>query len=768
MMLLPLQLLTVAVTFVLRFQVGDAVDCPNTSATANTTKPLYLVSLVPATSRFQLAGLSGMQIAQDEINNRADLLPGYRIELLTAKIEDCYADEAGIGLSNLVKYTVSPPCRPVVAVVGLPCSSHTSLLSPVASHDGYDLIQMSIANSPIFQTQNHRFPHLWRLVGSAAMYSDAILAMMNQFHWTRVGIVYDTGSVFHYEIARYTVQSIRESSNKSIAFSIAVRGTKSYYFDAVVSQIKSKETTILVSMLSTKQLSALLSKTYHNGMVYPQYAWIHIEKSRNSFIRDLGVSFIQKYLLGHIFLWPARSLNNGENFRLVSNKTFRGFLTRYLNESKRIHKQENITGYPTITFIGSKFYDEMWAIALAVNKSLPILKQRNMSLDKYTIGQPEITAVIEEQLAKVHFQGAGGWVEFDRFQSASSPMKACWILRNGSEKLLDTFDLLNSSEFHLDLKSSDLPRDTVPRKYVYVLISFPMAILLYILTGVVIMFTTVQLILYLYYRNHKMIKATSPYLSLLMFAGCYLFCIAALQLNTFSSFLLPPTTFMTMVIVNFILVTNGISLILLTLFVKQLRLNRIFLYWTIQDLGKVWSNISLTMVILLISIIANAGLAVLITLRPPHHCNYSYKFLQQGNYTVIKMHTRIEPISNYTFICLAALYTNILLVMVFLMGISNRKIKMKNFNTSGQIYLLIAVLIITIWLAVSHVILFLVKEQEPAANVTMTLLFLVFVTACEVILFTPKVLQALVEQKFPRLLTHLQKVLSFAEQAIFA
>ena len=753
---------------VLRFQVGDAVGCPNTSTTANTTKPLYLLSLVPATSRFQLAALSGIQIARDEINNRTDLLPGYRIELLTATIEDCSSDEAGIGLSNLVKYTVSPPCRPVVAVNGLGCSSHTSLLSPVASHDGYDLIQLSSANSLIFKTQNHRFPHLWQLVGSATMYSDTILAMMDQFHWTRVGIVYDTGSVFYYETARYTVQLIRESNNKSIAFSIGVRGTKSYYFDAVVSNIKSKETTILVLMLNTKQSSALLSKTYHNGMAYPQYVWIHVKISRDNFIHDFGESFVQKYLLGHFLLYPARLLNYSENLRLVSNKTLHDFSTRYLNKSEHIHKQENITGYPPNVFIGSKFYDQVWTIALAVNKSLPILKQRNMSIDNYTIGQPEITAVIEEQLADVHFQGAGGWVEFDRYQSLSTPMKAYWILRNGSDKLLGIFDPLKSSKFHLDLKSSDLPRDTVPRKYEHVLISFPVTILLYILTGAVIMFTTVQLILYLHYRHHKIIKATSPYLSLLMFAGCYLFCIAALQLNTFSSFLLSQTTFTTMAIANFILITNGISLILITLFVKQLRLNRIFLYWTNHDLGKVWSNISLTVVILLISIIANAGLAVLIMLRPPHYSTYSYRFLQQGNYTVIKTHTRIEPISNYIFTCLAALYTNIFLAMVLLMGISNRKIKMKNFNTSGQIYLLIAVLIIMIWLDISIVILFLVKEKEPVANTTMTLLFLVFVTACEVILFTPKVLHALLEQKFPRLLTHLQKMFSFAEHAIFS
>ena len=38
---------------------------------------------------------------------------------------------------------------------------------------------------------------------------------------------------------------------------------------------------------------------------------------------------------------------------------------------------------------------------------------------------------------------------------------------------------------------------------------------------------------------------------------------------------------------------------------------------------------------------------------------------------------------------------------------------MKNFNTTGQVYLLLAVLVITIGLAISTVIIFLVREQEP-------------------------------------------------------
>ena len=132
--------------------------------------------------------LRPIMIAQEEINNRSDILPGYHIQDTI---------EVGIGLSNLVKHTVSPPCHPVVAVMGLVCSSHTSILSPVAGHKGFDLIQLSRASSPIFETQYEHFPHLWRNIGAATVYSDTVLAIMDHFNWTRVGIVYNTDSSFY-------------------------------------------------------------------------------------------------------------------------------------------------------------------------------------------------------------------------------------------------------------------------------------------------------------------------------------------------------------------------------------------------------------------------------------------------------------------------------------------------------------------------------------------------------------------------------------------
>ena len=737
---------------------GASAFCPNTAAT-NATKPLYLLVLHHGSSNTPRS-LAGLRIAQEEINSRTGLLPGYRIELIIDKLKSCYSREmsATVGLTKFVKHTVNPPCRPVVAVMGLSCSSLTSMLSPVAGHDGYDLIQLSSFNSPLLQ--NHHFPHLWRLSGSATVYSDTVLAIMDQFNWTKIGVIYNSDSALYSEIAIHLARKIKVSGNKSVPFSLGIRGTKLYYLDAVISEIISKETAVIFCLIYSSQLRALMPKIIHVGLVYPHYILIHIGKYH---IYHAARDFFARNTVGHMYLDP-RLPADSENTRLFSNETIATLKVKYAG---LLHKLYNTNDQLPAMYLSTKFYDQVWTIALAVNNSLTVLENRNISIDNYTIGQPEVTKVIEEQMANLSFQGASGWIEFQHDHSVATPMVVRWMLPNGALIHVGTYNPLNRSDFKINIRSIDLPEDTAPRVYKYILIPLPITIVLYIFTGVVVMFITVQLFLYLHYRHHQVIKATSPYLSLLMFAGCYLFTAAALQLNTYGSFLLSPKTFTVMSITNYVFITNGVSLVVVTMFVKLLRMHRIFSFWMKQDPNKLWSSFSLFIVVLLVSFIPNIVIGILIVLRPPLYSTYSNMYLQDYKIT-IEVHTRIEPISNYTFTSLISMYTCIFLALVLFMGFCNRKIKMRNFNSSGQIYLLLVVLVITICLAMSIVILFLVKEQEPVANAVLTSLFLIFATACQLILFFPKILMIALEDKSPYLLANFQSLFLVIQNAVFS
>ena len=243
-----------------------STSCPNTSTTGD-TKPLYLVTLVPF-NRF-VSVVSGALVAQDEINNRTNLLPGYHIELIIKKRESCSSNYPVTGLSNLLKYTIDPPCRPVVAVSGLVCSSQITFISSIVSRRRFDLIQLSSAN-----WQSHHFPNSWNFLGTAHAYPETIIALMDQFNWRRVALVYNRESVF---IAQNLEHMIKSSRIKSLVLSEEISGMNKRYFDRAISNIKSQGVTILVVMLSKEQDSILVTRAVEEGLLCPQYTWIHVE-----------------------------------------------------------------------------------------------------------------------------------------------------------------------------------------------------------------------------------------------------------------------------------------------------------------------------------------------------------------------------------------------------------------------------------------------------------------------------------------------------------
>ena len=727
----------------------SSISCPNITATSE-TKPLYLLLLVPFPDSQDSAGwdgglevLSGARVARDEINNRTDLLPGYHIELIVENIEACSRTEAGIGLSNLVKYTVNPPCRPVVAVTGLVCSSHTSVLSPVAGHDGFDLIQLSAANSPIFKLQNSTFPHLWHFLGSATAYSDALLAIMDQYNWKKIGVVYDLGSLFFSECMVYLEQNIKASRNKSIEVSVSVRGVKLVYFKQAISDIKSKGVAIVVVLLNPEQSSVLLSQALDNQLVYPRYTWIHYETTLQYLMNQGGTDrdTLFSAVTGHILLHTQIKLPNVSKL-LHSGVDYNTFERKYFNDLEGIKSDYNVSDINSDLTFASYMYDQIWAFALAVNDSLFIMGGRNLSIDNYTIGQPEITKIIEEQLAMLSFQGAGGLVKFDEYHSVSTPVEVIWALKNGTEKRVGLYNPVGPSDFRIYINASDLSNDTVSPIYDYAFISLTGAIILYIIIGTLIISTTLQLILYLYYRNHKIVKATSPYLSLLVFAGCYLLCTVATLKLTYGTFYVPKETFKKILWINVALALNGFGLILITLFIKLLRVYRIFSSRLKKDLGKYWSNFPLLLTIIFLTIVPNIVVLPLITI-------HLFKESTGHFVPVIHVHADLQSPDYFLIGGLIAGYITVFSFVIVYLAVHTRNIRQKNFKDTKKLNLFIFILTFTLAMTAPLYIIFLVTENEPAANATFVVGIIVILAASQFILFLPKVLPIVLSSFYP-------------------
>ena len=486
----------------------------------------------------------------------------------------------------------------MLATVGLDCSPHTALFSSSVA-GRLNVLHFSVASSPIFTTLNDRFPHLWRLHGSAVVYSDLVTAIMDQYSWTRIGIVYNTA---YMELASHLKDQIQKE-NKTVALDLDIGMEFSNKTMAVVrGLVREKGVTIIVMMLPSSHIVSLLQLVQANlesVLAYPQFAWIYLETSpadlinEDAYVEDLG-----NFTHTQIFIHAQFNLTNST---WLKNEDYKSFLESYEREFRNMRMLNSEYGLSKDLTAGRFMYDEIWALALAVNNSIPLLKDRNLSINNYTIGQPEITVVIEEQLADVRFQGASGWVEFNQYRGVSNtPVDVFWKV-NGTSRLVGVYDPLNSSHFKLDIDSNLLPSDRLPKQFA--IIGIILATFLYTIAVVIVVLTSVQLILYLHYRNHSIIKASSPYLSLFIFAGCYLLCIAAILSTTAFYNKMSLQDFNPILSIQELFAFNGLLLILIALFIKMLRVYRIFSSKMQRDIGRCWGRLPFLIITLILTIL---------------------------------------------------------------------------------------------------------------------------------------------------------------------
>lgn len=743
--LAKLLLLAVAVVHV------AAESCPST-ATAGNTKPLYLLTLVPFPDSRDGVGfdqglrlLPGAHVARDEVNNKTNLLPGYHIELIEKNAEACSLMSADDALFNLAKYGIDPVCRPMPAVIGLICSSHTIALSPIAGHSGVDLLQLAAANSPRFIFENSKFPHLWRFLGSADAYGDAMVALMDQYGWKRIGVVYAAGSDFFTGMAEYFERTVQASrGNKEVVFSYGISGTRDQVINQIIQDIKKEGVTLLFLCLDSNEIAALLCRAAAEDILYPSHLWLLASAFPDLIITSkvCDSNTLERSIEGHLLLQTPINPKNHSTL-LVSGNPFSTYALKYEAELNNVKLQYNESNLLVDLQYSSFLYDQVWAFALAVNRSLPELERRNLSIEDYTVGQSEFTAVVEEQLEKLRFQGASGYIEFDAtYHGVDALIDVLNLTTGGQQVLLGTYNpQTRSNTIRFVVNLTVYPRGEPGVEYI--VMSPVAASFLYLISVLAIVFTTIVSVLLLYLRNWPEVKSTSPYLSLFMLAGCYLLCFAAIFHITLSGILLSSVAYTVLLNIYLILAVNGISFILLTLFIKLLRIYHIF-FKVHMNFGPYWKSCFLAAVIVLLSIIPNFIIALQIGFDTPQRAErVSYVVIGTELIAMKQPHPTTMGGSFVSFVAIL-IYFVIFLGCIIYLAVRTRKIEENNFKDTKKVNLFVALLVFIFALAIPLSILLYSIHDQSAADATLICGVLVIAITCQLLLFLPKLLPVVV------------------------
>ena len=725
-----------------------AKDCPMT-ATNGSLQPLYVLVLVPFPdsrpgSGFDggLSSLPGARIARDEINNHSDILEGYHIELIEGNAEACSRLTAPDGLVNLVEYGIEAKCSPVVAIAGLICSSHTLELSQVISRGQVSLIALAAANSPIFELESNRYPHLWQFLESASVYGEAALALVAKYDWRRIGVVHSHGQTFFYHIAQY----FKERLNQSDEFSFGVDGNQKGSSLEAVKFIKEKEITVIALLVNPELAALILCTAYDEGLVYPHYIFLIFSLTHEIIIRGAhGPNCMREKLTaalrGHIATYTQHGPDNSSIILDTTGEEYIHFEAKYRQEVDRV-KSDYFKSHgvqPQLldtTVLATVLYDQLWSLALAINRSLPELERINMSLTHYTTHQQQVTHIIENHLSNLSFQGASGHVQFDSKRGVSTPVHFFVSSESGQVRRVGVYDPQNTADFHIDINSSDLPRDRLPIEYIVLPLS--LTVVAYVLSCAVALFTTVVLVLYLYYRDHKEVKATSPYLSILVFIGCYLLCMAAAVEATKVGVVLSSQSFSIIVRIRILLLVNGIGLILLTIFFNMLRIYCIFFSW-MENLGAVWKSCSLLLIILLLSVIPNLLIVTITVIQPPEIKNATFD--QTPPTVAYFIQWSIENV--YLAVLLSVYFGGFILLVLFF-ALRTRRLKYSNFKDTKKVIFFIGLLVVyfglstPLYLSLNGSVSGDVRVHVHTASLVFIAVILLTPVACLLLLYIPK------------------------------
>ena len=660
--------------------------------------------------------LPAAQLAVERINQDPTILPGYNLELTELDTGTCDQGYPSYALFQFVN-EITQEEQTLVGVVGAFCTTLAKAVALVAERSGTNLLQILVSPSTALRDRV-QYPHLFHIISSSAVYGEAVCSLMEEFGWTRVGVVSDNSMEHSYS-------ALVNVLGGNVAF---------YPFRGAPSLLRTLQRCgerIVILSVGLEEAAEILCLAYKQSLVWPQlkHTWIVYEHQVEDFFHATNTcdNDAMRGALEGVFLIQYQLSTNDSNKVIVSGQTYNGYYDDYLQRLSQVAVQYNISLNPNP--YANALHDSVWATAIALNAFLQTIKTG--TAEKMSCNNT-VLQTANNELSNVSFNGALGNVDFDNNGESKVAVNSFQI-RNGTAELYTVISDRQCNETATGLSQGM----KIPRIYNFQ--SAAITAVLLTIEAVLIILTTVILILFLYYRNAPEIKATSPYLSLIMFLGCYFLfshgVIEATSLYVIHDRVLCSSTIWILGI--------GLHLVFGSLILKMLRVYRIFTYF--GKLGKRWSDgvlfagvlaiVGAYIIFLTVLQVVGGGRngASIETLVTPEGL-FPY-------YEVVQACTPPNIIAGVVFECEVSLFNITVIVLAFL----TRKIRRQHFKDTKKVnaFLYLYFLIVYSFGPLSVVI----TNREAQ-------IYIVLVTSnstailCQVFLFLPKIL--------PPLLRHLK------------
>lgn len=386
-------------------------------------------------------------------------------------------------------------------------------------------------------------------------------------------------------------------------------------------------------------------------------------------------------------------------------------------------------------------YDSVWDLTLALNASLETLKERNLSFEDSRL-RTKITRVVDE---KLDILSTAGLVSIRRYpQTDNTIFNILQLFHLGHYQLVGYFD---SRTNNLTCNVMNTVPGLGPNiTYTYYAFPTTLTVSLSVATGILFLFTTVILLVFVYYRKEPEVKASSFRLSLCMFLGCYLITFSALAIFVGNKYTLLAEGLRRFVCNLYVYpIFIGVDLLLATLLAKSIRVWRVFTYF--GRTGKLWKDKYLLLFVGLIVLGKIVLLAIwnitdifqlrdIEMLLSSDGSNFHYMLVQQ-----CYSEHYIE------WVCVVFGYSVSICIAVISVSIKTRKIKQENFKDTKKVSILISSIL---YMSVVGTSLWVVLRSAGYRTASLVVIGVMYYFLCflmEVFLFLPKIVPPL-QRKF--------------------
>ena len=275
------------------------------------------------------------------------------------------------------------------------------------------------------------------ILGSSESYVKGFLYILEKSDWKRVAILYDESNIYHQHVQELLVETLH--ANKTVKANPLLLTTLNSIHLGTIQQSPVR---IIFVMCPLKLSQHIICLSKYNGMIYDRYQWAFFGRTLKELIQP--VNFIYK---GERYDCSAGDMANAlekaiilshrlaesSEVELVSNITYKQYLTEYERYRKDYNKRANIIRNSTYTHWAALLYDAVWVWALVLDNLTKTSVSFNITSSHY--GNLDQTQMIVEQFYKISFQGASGKVSFSKDTGFIQRQIDLFQIINGSEKL---------------------------------------------------------------------------------------------------------------------------------------------------------------------------------------------------------------------------------------------------------------------------------------------------------------------------------------------